>query len=58
MRRQLIIAGRQLSTTEPAKRIPSPNRYHAKYVYVAAPRFAERVGYRASRGKPVLWKLE
>jgi hypothetical protein len=35
-----------------------PTAITPKYVYVAAPRFAERVGYRASRGKPVLWKLK
>jgi hypothetical protein len=58
VRRQLIIAGKPLSTTELAELIPSPHRYHAKYVYVAAPKFAERVGYRASRGKPVLWRLK
>ena len=59
VRRILIIAGRPLSTTEIARRIfARPIYSQVNNVYRAARKFAERVGYRASRGKPVLWRLK
>jgi hypothetical protein len=58
VRRALIMAGKELSTTELARRIYARPTYdQVTMVYRAAPKFAERVGYRASRGKPVLWRL-
>lgn len=59
VRRVLIIAGQPLSTTEIARRIfTRPTFDQVNRIYRAAPKFAERVGYRASRGKPVLWRLK
>jgi hypothetical protein len=59
VRRQLTIAGKPLSTTELAKRTPLSNRYHAKYVYVAAKRFAVPLyRYHNARGRPIVWRLK
>jgi hypothetical protein len=58
VRRALIIAGRPLSTSEIARRIYARPTYdQVSLIYRAAPKFCERAGYRASRGKPVLWRL-
>jgi hypothetical protein len=58
VRRCLIVDG-PLSTSEIARRIfVRPTYSQVNNVYRAARKFAERVGYRASRGKPVLWRLK
>ena len=59
IRRSLITAGRPLPTGELVRQIyPRPTQHwHYGSVREAAAKFAERVGYRASRGAPVLWKL-
>jgi hypothetical protein len=59
IRRSLIVAGKPLTTPQIARRVYRTTQYwHVANVYRAAPRVAERVGYRASRGKPVLWRLK
>jgi hypothetical protein len=60
VRRVLIVRGKPMSTTELRLAVYGrPFRdWQRKQIRESAARFCERFGHRASRGKPVLWRLK
>jgi hypothetical protein len=60
IRRLAIVADGLLTTPQLVRRLYKPpfKHWHYSNVRRAAAKYCERVGYRASRGKPVLWRLK
>jgi hypothetical protein len=58
IRRELIRAGKPLTTPELARRVYPRTTPWTKYILVAAPKVAERLYRQRSRGGPIVWRLK